>query len=210
MYSLQPRCNSCSKRYGTKGRLQRHIKAVHLQVKDFHCELCDYKASQKSQLDSHMLSKHSEDEGKFKCEECGATFKQKGNLTKHQRIHKEDALYKCKYCPASFKQVQHLNYHVHTHHTKEKPITGLPTIDQSLFHECKYCNHVYTELAQLQKHNLKCVDRSTLPHACNSCSKRYGTKGGLQRHIKAVHLQIKDFHCEHLNYHIYALHTKEK
>ena len=41
-----------------KQTLLRHVNAIHLNIKPFQCDICDFKASQKGTVNSHVKRKH--------------------------------------------------------------------------------------------------------------------------------------------------------
>ena len=51
-------CNQCEYKATQKSKLVTHIKSIHLGVK-YPCAQCDYKATQKRSLLKHIKSKHS-------------------------------------------------------------------------------------------------------------------------------------------------------
>ena len=48
------RCDKCPYAASQKGKLQRHVKGVHKNVKPYQCEKCSYTASQKDSLQRHV------------------------------------------------------------------------------------------------------------------------------------------------------------
>ena len=61
-------CKICGKIFGSAGNLRIHIKAVHEQLKDHECELCDYKCSRVGDLKKHLSNIH--DIGPYECAYC--------------------------------------------------------------------------------------------------------------------------------------------
>ena len=49
-------CNQCGHRAFDKGSLLKHMKAVHLGLRPYACDKCDYKASNASNLKSHITT----------------------------------------------------------------------------------------------------------------------------------------------------------
>ncbi|KAH7704193.1 hypothetical protein AAVH_28619, partial [Aphelenchoides avenae] len=78
-------CDFCKHRSAMKANLQRHVEAMHEGVKPFSCDRCDESSSQRQQLDNH-IRKHG-GEGSLKCDK-GATFRLKGGLTCHAKLHR--------------------------------------------------------------------------------------------------------------------------
>ena len=75
-------CPSCEYNATQKGSLKTHIQSIH-EGKTFQCSSCEYKATQKNSLKTHMQSVH---EGvRFQCPSplCThkATKKSKGSVT---------------------------------------------------------------------------------------------------------------------------------
>ena len=52
------KCAWCSYYSLKKGRVETHIKIVHLKIKEFRCEKCDYKTSQEGTLENHLTNVH--------------------------------------------------------------------------------------------------------------------------------------------------------
>ena len=73
-------CDLCDYKATLKGNLLTHVKSTHKDLK-FPCEQCDYKARWKENLLTHIKSTH---EGvKFPCEQCGYKVKWKRQLLRH-------------------------------------------------------------------------------------------------------------------------------
>ena len=47
-------CNDCNYPRTKKQKLIRHMKRVHMKIKDFKCEQCGYTCSKKQYLDRHI------------------------------------------------------------------------------------------------------------------------------------------------------------
>ena len=61
--------------------------SVHEEKKPFKCDICDYRCSQKSNMNKHVASVH---EGKkpFKCDICDYSFSQKSVMKSHvESVH---------------------------------------------------------------------------------------------------------------------------
>ena len=66
-----------------KRPMQKHIKAIHLGLKELKCDKCDYTCSYKNSLVVHKSSVH---EGiMFKCEYCPKEMNRKSNLDVHKK-----------------------------------------------------------------------------------------------------------------------------
>ena len=51
---IQSACNDCNYPRNKKQKLIRHMKRVHMKIKDFKCEQCGYTCSKKQYLDRHI------------------------------------------------------------------------------------------------------------------------------------------------------------
>ena len=52
------KCLSCDKTYLTKQSMDNHIKSVHIGLKPFLCDQCEYITSSKSSLNYHIKTRH--------------------------------------------------------------------------------------------------------------------------------------------------------
>ena len=53
------KCKECDREFGKYNHLKKHIQNIHLKLKPFSCELCDYASSSKDRLISHVTLKHN-------------------------------------------------------------------------------------------------------------------------------------------------------
>jgi hypothetical protein len=91
------KCLKCDYKQKHFSRIIQHNEAVHLKVKKFHCDLCDYKChgigNMKRHLNVHVNGKRSiktdDSTRPFKCEidNCSKFFKTKSQLKQHQKGH---------------------------------------------------------------------------------------------------------------------------
>lgn len=79
-------CHSCEKPFPTKHRIRRHIRSVHIGLKQFKCpnRSCSKSFSQKGHLKQHIDSVHSGLKP-FECpnRSCSKKFSNKSNLKRH-------------------------------------------------------------------------------------------------------------------------------
>ena len=82
-------CQFCPKKFKIRSDLVNHEKLMHLNVKDFKCDECDFATITKNKLDVHKRSVH--DGVLYYCDYPGCTksYNLKGNLDAHRlRVHK--------------------------------------------------------------------------------------------------------------------------
>eukprot|EP00189_Rhodosorus_marinus_P003163 CAMPEP_0113964282 /NCGR_PEP_ID=MMETSP0011_2-20120614/7043_1 /TAXON_ID=101924 /ORGANISM="Rhodosorus marinus" /LENGTH=446 /DNA_ID=CAMNT_0000976547 /DNA_START=170 /DNA_END=1511 /DNA_ORIENTATION=- /assembly_acc=CAM_ASM_000156 len=80
----KPLCPQCGRTFSRKYELQRHISAVHYNVKNHVCSICDKAFALKQNLVSHVSEVH-EKKKDSKCDECGQLFSTKYKLKRHIR-----------------------------------------------------------------------------------------------------------------------------
>lgn len=85
-------CDHCRSRFLSRGDLQKHIKTVHLKIKDHVCAQCGAKFSEKGNLTKHQKRRH-ETVRAFNCSYpgCPKTFVLRDGLTRHEKsVHGKD------------------------------------------------------------------------------------------------------------------------
>ena len=79
-------CEMCHKHFGGKHSLRKHIRILHLGVKNFHCQICEISFGTSNELKSHVRKKHPKD-GEvpeiFYCDQCTKQYTEKNNLNQH-------------------------------------------------------------------------------------------------------------------------------
>ena len=77
------RCEYCD--YATSGKwsLLKHIKAIHVQIKNDH-GTCEFTASEKGQITKHIKDVHDKIRDNI-CDQCNLSTSDKGSLRKHSK-----------------------------------------------------------------------------------------------------------------------------
>ena len=194
-----------------KGSLIRHYINVHDKPQKCCGEnFKEYKLYQKHQFKAH----HD-----FQCAECAETFFRKEQLERHQKWHHEVQPQKCPMCPALIKDVE---MHVKNCHTGELvtcsacnytsrrkvDIEGhYRNIHTDLNKEiCLVCGETFKGL-KMHLERTKCGTgkkaEATVP-CPEGCPKMFTLQDTANKHIRQVHLKIKNKNCPSCEYKTYS------
>ena len=120
-------CSVCQKAYGKEIDLSKHIKFKHknaLPLPDLSCKLCGRQSSSESNLNTHMILVHTEEDMKaHRCNLCQKGFLRKCDLNVHlTQSHltgetklKTNGPLKCKHCTRTYKMKEKLEAHERLH-----------------------------------------------------------------------------------------------
>ena len=64
---------------------------------------------------------------------------------------------------------------------------------------CELCGNLYRENRKLRRH-MKIVHLKVKNHKCNVCDRKFGTTMGLKNHKLAIHEKLKPFSCLQCDY----------
>jgi KRAB domain-containing zinc finger protein len=180
-------CEKCSYKCATKTSLKNHINAVHDKIKNFECEKCSYKCSSRGNLYQHINTVHDKIKN-FECEKCSYKCATKGSLKQHiKRIHLKIKNFKCEDCEYRCFRKGSLYQHINTVHDKIKNF------------ECEKCSYKCSSRGNLTQH-IKMIHLKIKNFECEKCSYKCSSRGNLTQHIKMIHLKIKNFKCENCEY----------
>ncbi|XP_055520318.1 zinc finger protein Eos isoform X8 [Leucoraja erinacea] len=84
----------------------------------------------------------------FHCNQCGASFTQKGNLLRHIKLHSGEKPFKCPFCNYACRRRDALSGHLRTH-AVSSPTVGKP-------YKCNYCGRSYKQQSSLEEHKERC------------------------------------------------------
>lgn len=197
--------------------LSEHQKMVHIQVKRFCCDFCNYSCYFKTKITRHIqrhIPKHLREQ--FPCNEldCGFFATRKDALkshilTMHQQSREKVCL--CIECGKSFYNKSQLNIHVKAVHEKVKNhLCNL--CGKSFFNvkdmemhvkrhgikdqACDICGNLFYCSLDLRRH-LKIHQEPTISCDVQGCNRRFYTNSKLKMHIKIRHEGAKDFFCDY-------------
>lgn len=170
-------CEQCGKQLHGVYAFKRHLKSVHLKIKDLCCDLCGKAFSCQTNLAAHKKT-HIGDKP-YVCETCGKSFAQNASLKyHHDTVHAlvKKRLFQCSQCPKKFYRNSKLNAHLKIH-----------TEERAYF--CDICNHSFKTDNEVKKHK-RFVHTDARPHACQYCSATFKKSDHLKRHSKTAHKEM--------------------
>ncbi|XP_016288459.2 zinc finger protein ZFP2-like [Monodelphis domestica] len=138
-------------------------------------ELTKQRKTGRAEHYSHRQSR----ERRYKCNECGKAFQQKGHLKTHYRIHTGEKPFKCSECGKAFQEKGNLKVHYRIH-TGEKPF------------KCSECGKAFQGKGNLKAHYR--IHTGEKPFKCSDCGKAFSMAGTLKRHQRS-HTGEKPFEC---------------
>ncbi|KAF6038401.1 hypothetical protein EB796_003304 [Bugula neritina] len=92
-------CDACGYQANRRDYMRRHQIRVHSTWRPYQCTLCDFKTTEKHDLDRHMNSKYHGGKGlsqkktkltatvRIKCDQCNYSTKSVNSILKHKQIH---------------------------------------------------------------------------------------------------------------------------
>jgi KRAB domain-containing zinc finger protein len=208
--------------------LNEHINAIHLKLKNYKCEICEFATAQKCNLSEHVRFVHNKETPQICCPDCNFKCHYPAILKKHQmRRHtkEEDKIFhQCKVC--QFKSVcsTTLKYHINSVHLNIQPFSCnicdqkfasksyfnvhlkkfhnsdglLANLKIKRFH-CDICGFKCNQDFNLQRHK-KRMHTDTKAYRCETCEKTFFSKAELKTHTSNVHLKEKRFACDLCDY----------
>ena len=171
-------CEICHKKFTQKGKWKVHLQSHQARIK---CGLCDKTFIYKSHLKDHMDEKH--DKKSFECHICNKMFNGRTQLVNHIRfkhVNVNQEL-KCDACNKSFKYKHSLDEHIESQH-KHK------TFDEKsqngrISYQCKYCVKQFVSKKCCLNHINKCHTK----HQCIKCDKVFVHKKTYLNHFNTIH-----------------------
>lgn len=86
------KCPHCPRVFPQDNIMIRHMRRVHLKLKEHMCPVCGIRFFESYQMKNHLM--YHTGENNFSCEICGKTFLRKHYLTKHLNSHKISGKFK--------------------------------------------------------------------------------------------------------------------
>ena len=186
-------CQTCSKSFSTAQYLKKHIYTVHEGHKDYKCKSCGKSFTTPQRLKIHLHTIH-EGHKDYKCDSCGKAFSSAQYLKIHIRtVHEGHKDYKCESCGKSFTQASTLKKH--SAHGKECLKTRLKKHKKKIKCIINNCQDSFDSISELREHKIDKHADDGKNFNCEHCGKPYNNRPSLNRHVKAVHENLR-FTCE--------------
>ena len=122
----EPNKCKCGKTFTRPDSFKKHVKDVHLKIRDWKCEDCGSNFTNNYSLKDHIKSFHQRD---YKCSKCDSIFSRRYGLKKHEKnahniqshgnvVDIEPRNHLCKTCGMAFSTKGNLNRHVKIAHSE--------------------------------------------------------------------------------------------
>ncbi|XP_061186367.1 zinc finger protein 665-like [Saccostrea echinata] len=174
------RCNTCGQGFVNSHSLKYHKESKHSQNTWFECDLCGKKYKTEFLMKTHRR-RHTADGSRFMCDICGRQFMYKSTLEIHAAVHSDAKSFQCSTCGKSFKTYATLYSHQYVHKS-ESP------------YNCPECGKSFKTKERCKAHQKR--HSGLKPFECKECGRCFPDKGGLSKHTKTVHCEVKMFVCD--------------
>ena len=157
----------CTKSFTQKSNLSTHINSKHTNKTRIECNVCQKRFSRKCDLKAHEQSHNKEKQ--FQCLKCNKFLKTKDVLRCHIKRHENAEGYKrkCPICSTTLSCKESLNIHMRTH-TKERK------------YKCQTCDASFIQSNALTIHTR--WHTGERPFSCGVCHKRFTQTSHLNTH----------------------------
>jgi KRAB domain-containing zinc finger protein len=119
----------------------------------------------------------------FECTDCGRSYKYRGNLTSHQRLHNGTA-FACDLCERQFNEKRELEQHFNAH-TSAKPYAC----------DVNGCEKMFTQMSSVITHKREVHEYVPGKYRCEVCQRAFVNAGHLKRH-RLTHTNERAFACK--------------
>ncbi|CAJ0586866.1 unnamed protein product, partial [Mesorhabditis spiculigera] len=205
-------CNDCSAAFSTKRQLRSHV-STHTVNKPFHCRFRECGKSFTTVEGQKIHEKLHLEGKQFECEICTKTFSRHHNLLTHLRLHQSGKRHFCTCCGKWFHTYSQMYEHQSICSsrvpgeapTSERPLRFKCGYCDRMFHHrrdkvihervhtgerpyaCGYCGKGFTQSQALTIHIR--LHTGEKPYPCTQCGEAFRDSSALRKHEFARHLQ---------------------
>ena len=184
-------CSICKSTFDKKVKLDYHVRKEHKEKpsKSLKCDICDFKTSNKQNLDQHQARIHSLGRPQS-CSECPYVAPHRKLVYEHfQKNHvQREKKFSCEICERKFFLPNELKNHQTLNHGVLK-------------FKCEFCEYEATKPELLRSHRIH-IHLNPREHKCDDCGKAFNMKMTLKRHIAKVHKKesCKEHKCANCDF----------
>ncbi|KAI8427193.1 hypothetical protein MSG28_014796 [Choristoneura fumiferana] len=179
-------CRHCALGFVLEDAYVMHMKSHSPEAGSHVCDICQCRSKSADILYRHRLRHHR----RYRCTRCRKLHKDKETAASHVMTYHTRLAFTCPHCGKGFKRPAYLKKHVAQQHVKSER------------HSCPApdCGRVFHDKAALRSHHRRHNDEThrvvEQPVICDTCSRKFPSKGHLRRHI-VVHQTERGLPCPH-------------
>ena len=210
------KCVECASVFPQSLDVRRHIRAVHMKIKDHVCHKCGFTTEFMQTLMRHKKTVHKE----YSCNMCDSKHVDRRLLMVHMRkVHCDDApvnetqflteevniekgtmkMIRCETTDSVKSETQCLPIKTEKVNTEKGGTrydgNTIVARSENKKYQCEECPYSSSQRADFQRH-VNAVHKNMKDYVCKVCGYATNHKHSLTKHEKHVHLNIKDFACD--------------
>ncbi|KAK4310137.1 hypothetical protein Pmani_018276 [Petrolisthes manimaculis] len=174
-------CDICGRRFLVRGRVVSHKRLVHsIGTADQQlCSYCGRTFGSGYNMKNHLAREHGIGQIEVVvCELCGGKFSDRSSLRNHVRNIHGERKHECETCGKRFATPGLLNHHINEMH------------NNTYNYECNECGEQFHVSFKYRYHMRKKHHKSQF--ACDDCGRKFIMRSDLYRHVRGVHMGIRD------------------
>ena len=170
-------CNQCNPaiQFTSKFKWTNHLSQHKEVVKVYKCEMCNFKASQRVNLQQHINKSHLGRKDDTPCDQCDYNPRDRRNLIKHKKAVHEGLRYPCNFCEYKSTSPQSLKDHI-------------SSIHEGIKYQCHQCEKQFSQYKSLYTH-IKAIHEGK-QYKCEFCEYYATERGHLLVHFQKMHKDI--------------------
>jgi len=185
-------CSICDKKFTTSRNVDRHIRMVHMKIKDFSCTPCNAKFFAKRDLLNHCVRFHSEDINNEDLQSSNESIEMDDRQVSEMDISgSQDSLKSLK---GTDDQKEILN--IKSKEIREvgevveagKEVQPVDADEDKIGNVCNVCHKVFADNFKRKRH-FRCVHMKERKWVCQNCGRGFQEGRDLRRHLLGCNLK---------------------